>query len=61
MSDNFKTLDSWDKINIVAWRKILAESVAKGDKKREDYARKMLVETLGVSEVEENNNQGSLF
>jgi len=45
-------LNRWRETNVVAWRRILAESRANGNKNREEYAKKMLVEVLEVSEIE---------
>ena len=39
-------LAEWRKISIPDWRRILKESISKGDKKREAYARWMLQDVL---------------
>lgn len=45
-------LRRWVEIAIPAWRKVLKESIEAGDKKREAYARNLLVNVLGVKDVE---------
>ena len=39
-------LEEWRRLSLPEWRRILRESVDKGDKKREEYARWMLFEVL---------------
>ncbi len=39
-----KIMDKWIELNTVAWRKILQRSVLSGDKDREAYARKILMD-----------------
>ncbi len=39
-------LEEWRRISIPEWRKILRECIKTGDRKREDYARWMLLEIL---------------
>ena len=36
----------WRQGSIPQWQRILRESVERGDKKREEYAQRMLTETL---------------
>ena len=43
----------WRRISIPQWQDILEDSVANGDKKREDYARWMLRDILLDPEYEE--------
>ena len=43
-------LDEWRRINIPAWQRILKESQAAGDKRREEYARYILIEVLKEEE-----------
>ena len=45
----------WRRVSIPLWRNILEESVFKGDIKREDYARWMLLEILLDPAYEEGN------
>ena len=44
-------LQIWIGFAIPAWRRVLRESIAAGDKRREEYARKILRETLGVKDA----------
>jgi hypothetical protein len=54
-------LNRWRETSILGWRKILEESKLNGDAHREEYARKMLVETLETTEIEEENNKQARF
>jgi hypothetical protein len=39
-------LEEWQRVSIPEWQRILQESIAGGDKRREEYARWMLKEVL---------------
>jgi len=41
-------LNRWREISILCWKRILKESVEKGDVRRADYAKWMLKEVLEV-------------
>ena len=47
-------LQEWRRVSIPDWRRILRESVTKGDKGRADYALWMLTEVLFDPEYEED-------
>lgn len=46
-------LEEWRRASIPDWRRILSESIACGDREREDYARWMLREALDDPEYQE--------
>lgn len=48
-------LQEWRKTSLPSWRRILRESIAVNDKRREEYARWMLKEILEDPEYEENH------
>ncbi|MDY6835258.1 MAG: hypothetical protein SVY53_10710 [Chloroflexota bacterium] len=52
-SDDCWALEEWRKSSIPSWKRILAESRAQGDKKREEYALWMLQEVLKADEIQE--------
>jgi len=47
-------LEEWRRISIPDWRRILRESIAANDQRREDYARWMLREVLEDPDYQEN-------
>jgi hypothetical protein len=42
-------LDQWTRLSIIAWKRILAESIEAKDAEREKYARWMLKDVLEVT------------
>ena len=54
--------EDWRSINIVAWKRILKESIESNDTTREKYARWMLDTVLKADKPEERiNPQPKLF
>ena len=49
--------EDWRSINIVAWKRILKESIESGNTEREKYARRMLDEVLKADKPEEKVSQ----
>ena len=41
-------LDQWERLSIITWKRILAESIEAKDAGREQYARWMLKDVLGM-------------
>ena len=50
-------LEEWRRCSIPSWRRILRESIAQGDSKREEYALWMLREVLIDPEYKESGHE----